>query len=98
LLIGSGEQNDVCHKKPPLKEVILQRGNRRAGLPVNKNHKLAAGVAFVPALDVTAPCQNIGSMNFMVPDVVAFTAYSLEVPKGNCQESHTRPRHKSGLV
>jgi len=36
----------------------LQRGNRRACLPVNKDHKLAAGVVLVPALGVTSRCQR----------------------------------------
>jgi len=35
-----------------------REGNRRAGSPVNKNHKLAAGVTFVPALGVTSRCQR----------------------------------------
>jgi hypothetical protein len=39
LLIGSGEQNDVCHKKRPLKEVIL-RQERAIGVPVHLSTKI----------------------------------------------------------
>jgi len=39
LLIGSGEQNDVCHEKPPQKEVILRREGA-IGVPVHLSTKI----------------------------------------------------------
>jgi hypothetical protein len=48
----------MCAIKASSKRSNFEEGNRRAGSPVNKNHKLAAGVTFVPALGVTSRCQR----------------------------------------